>query len=167
MQGATTGVSPVFKIADSAGTVKARVGIAGNAGALAAGSDANDLVIRSESGAILFTDDGGATTTLTVKSLNTTDPRVGIGTTDPKKMLHIKGAGSEMVFEKSFTNTWRIGPVSGGFVFDATDGNISSPFRAFAIQRSGQIEAKGAIVHTSDARLKTDIETIPQALDKS
>lgn len=59
LQGATTGVSPVFKFNTSAGTTKSRIGIAGGTNGLVNGAAASDLVIRGESQSIWFTTDGG------------------------------------------------------------------------------------------------------------
>ncbi len=84
LQGATTNVSPTFKIADSTGTVRSRIGIVGGAGDLSDGSAEDDLVIRSEADAILFSTDAGVNTAMTIKSGN-----VGIGTTAPRESLEI------------------------------------------------------------------------------
>jgi hypothetical protein len=64
LKGATTGVSPTIKLADSTGAIKIRVGIAGGSNNLTPGSAANDLVIRGESQNILFTVDSGGSTLL-------------------------------------------------------------------------------------------------------
>ncbi len=87
LQGATTNVSPTFKIADSTGTVRSRIGIAGVADALSVGSAEDDLVIRSEADAILFSTDAGLSTAMTIKS-----GKVGIGTTAPASTLEVAGS---------------------------------------------------------------------------
>src|SRR6266850_1825357 len=88
LRGATTSVSPTFKIADSGGTVRARIGIAGSAGNLTSGSAASDLVLRAETRNILFTTDGGANPLLFLGSGN---GNVGIGTGSPGTSLDVKG----------------------------------------------------------------------------
>lgn len=59
LQGATSGVSPVFKFNTSGGTTKSRIGIAGGTNGLVVGAAASDLVIRGEAQSIWFTTDGG------------------------------------------------------------------------------------------------------------
>jgi hypothetical protein len=68
LQGATTGISPVFKFATSAGSVMSRIGIAGGTNGLVTGAAASDLVIRSESNAILFTNNGGVSASMKITS---------------------------------------------------------------------------------------------------
>jgi hypothetical protein len=77
LRGATTGVSPVFKFATSAGTVKSRVGIAGGTNGLVTGAAASDLVIRSEANAIWFTVDGGVSGAMKLTSANQVQVRIG------------------------------------------------------------------------------------------
>lgn len=71
LQGATGSISPTYKIANSSGTVKARIGIAGQAGSLTSGSAAGDLVLRAETQSILLTSNGGSSTAMNITS--TTD----------------------------------------------------------------------------------------------
>jgi len=96
LRGATTNISPTFKISDSGGTVRTRIGIAGGTNSLVSGAAANDLVIRSEANNILFTNDGGSNVAMTIKSGN-----VGIGTTDPgTAKLKISGGVLDMTSQK-------------------------------------------------------------------
>ncbi len=87
LQGATTSVSPTYKLADTGGTVYARWGIAGSAGNLVTGASANDLVIRTQSKNIHFTGDGGTTAHMTISSGGS----IGIGTTSPGGKLDVQG----------------------------------------------------------------------------
>ncbi|NQX14239.1 hypothetical protein HQQ80_21640 [Microbacteriaceae bacterium VKM Ac-2855] len=62
LQGANGGVAPTYKLKNSAGAIKARFGIAGQANGLSAGSNPGDLVIRAEAPNILFTSNGISST---------------------------------------------------------------------------------------------------------
>jgi hypothetical protein len=95
----------------------------------------------------------------------TTSNSVGLGV-DPLRMLHLKGPGPEIVLDEDGFGAWRIGPVSSGFVFDATDSNVGNAFRVMAVQRNGSVQVTGVLTHASDARLKKNVSTIPHALDK-
>jgi len=84
LTGADIGVTPTFKIADAAGIVRARIGIAGGPGELTSAAVADDLIIRSESNAIHFSI--SSNTVLTVDN----NQRVGIGAATPASTLEVK-----------------------------------------------------------------------------
>lgn len=96
------------------------------------------------------------------------DGNVGIGETSIDARLHITTASAGLVnqkFESAGFAAWRIGvPASStSFVFDNANDNLSSA--KLSIDASGNLTAAGDVTAYSDARLKENVETLPNALE--
>lgn len=87
--GATTGISPAFKIANATGNIFARFGIAGGTNELVTGSNPNDLVMRTNNQNIFFTTNGGLSPSMIINISG----NVGIGVTPSNARLQINGGG--------------------------------------------------------------------------
>ncbi|HNQ17363.1 MAG TPA: hypothetical protein PKH60_04660, partial [Candidatus Woesebacteria bacterium] len=103
LAGASSGVSPTYKLADSGGTVHARIGIAGAAGNLVTNASINDLVFRNNAKNIHFTTDNGTSTSLFVGS----NGRVGIGTTSPSYAFQANGPVDTNIISAQVTSSNR------------------------------------------------------------
>ena len=96
------------------------------------------------------------------------DGNVGIGETSIDARLHITTASAGLVnqkFESVGSAAWRIGIPAGStsFVFDNANDNLSSA--KLSIDASGNLTAAGDVTAYSDARLKENVETLPNALE--
>ena len=109
-----------------------------------------------------------------------TGGNVGIGTTSPISPLHIKANTGLRIEDDGTTFAWEQQTISNGkllfrhfpadivHVAFTTGGNVgigtTSPNAKLDV--NGSIAVQGSVVHSSDARLKTEIKAIPDALEK-
>ena len=117
LKGATTNVSPQFKIADSGGTVQARIGIAGAAGNLVTGSSTDDLVFRTHNHNIHLTTNDGTSATLSVVG-----QKIGIDNVSPTAYMHLPaGTASANTSPLKFTVGVNLTtPEAGAVEFDGS-----------------------------------------------
>lgn len=128
-------------------------------------TDADGLKFRNMTGGnnFYFRTSGNATSLFVNDSGN-----VGIGETSVDARLHITTSSAGLVnqkFESAGSAAWRIGvPASStSFVFDNANDNLSSA--KLSIDASGNLTAAGDVTAYSDARLKENVETLPNALE--
>jgi trimeric autotransporter adhesin len=136
-------------------------------------SGANQVVIESlrGDGGILFRTNAGGTIGNRMRITN--NGSVGIGTTSPSANLHVNGSaiistGLTTASAQITNSLVAIGTSNTvGSIF-TTGGNVGMGTTApsYALQVAGDVYASGDVISFSDARLKTDIETIENALDK-
>jgi trimeric autotransporter adhesin len=136
-------------------------------------SGANQVVIESlrGDGGILFRTNAGGTIGNRLRITN--NGSVGIGTTSPSANLHVNGSaiistGLTTASAQITNSLVAIGTSNTvGSIF-TTGGNVGMGTTApsYALQVAGDVYASGDVISFSDARLKTDIETIENALDK-
>ncbi len=86
LQGADTGITPVFKFNTSTSTTRARIGIAGNNDALATGAGQFDLILRTEGTQSIMLAPTAAVA-MTIES----GGQVGVGDTTPDYGLDVVG----------------------------------------------------------------------------
>ena len=106
---------------------------------------------------------------------------IGIGTTDPSYKLTVSSgtedigilqassdSGSYVGFLDNATSTIpKIGAVGNKLILDASQYvGIKRTDPSYALDVSGTIRATGNVIAYSDARVKENVETIPNALDK-
>ena len=122
------------------------------------------------------TADGASTTTERLRI--TSQGLVGINVTSPSQALHVSGNiinstsvnstgdkgiqmgnGHRLGFDQSGTRSWTIKATGGNLTFNSGDGNGTHYFYT-------DIASSGSIDSASDIKLKTNIKTIDNALDK-